>query len=94
MADLAFEWDDAKANANLRKHGVSFEAARLVFQDVFSVDEQDSREGYDEDRFVVVGMANSRLLAVVYTERDAGIRIIGPQGKQTRRAWLLSEPDD
>jgi len=29
-----FEWDHAKAQSNLVKHGVSFEAARLVFDDV------------------------------------------------------------
>jgi uncharacterized DUF497 family protein len=28
-----FEWDAGKAEANVRKHGIAFEAARRVFQD-------------------------------------------------------------
>ena len=28
-----FEWDEVKANANVRKHSVSFELARTVFND-------------------------------------------------------------
>ena len=33
MSDLTFEWDAAKAAANLRKHGVSFQEAVTVFGD-------------------------------------------------------------
>jgi uncharacterized DUF497 family protein len=33
MSALRFEWDPAKAAANLRKHGVAFEEARTVFED-------------------------------------------------------------
>ena len=84
MAGDAFEWDDAKAEANLRKHGVSFEAARLVFGDAFSLEEQDSRTGYGEERFVVTGMANGRLLVVVYTERGDQIRIISARKASKR----------
>jgi uncharacterized DUF497 family protein len=36
-----FEWDEAKARSDLAKHGVSFEAARLVFEDVFAVERID-----------------------------------------------------
>jgi uncharacterized DUF497 family protein len=33
MADLRFEWDPAKAAANVRKHGVSFDEAETAFSD-------------------------------------------------------------
>ena len=33
MGQLRFDWDPAKAAANLRKHGVSFDEARTVFED-------------------------------------------------------------
>ena len=33
MHDDDFEWDDDKAAANLREHGVAFELAREVFAD-------------------------------------------------------------
>ncbi len=43
--DIRFEWDPAKAEANLRKHGVSFETAARVFSDPFALSEQDRIEG-------------------------------------------------
>ena len=33
MTTLHFEWDEPKASANLKKHGVSFEEAKTVFYD-------------------------------------------------------------
>ena len=33
MAALHFEWDEAKAKANITKHGVSFDEAKTVFYD-------------------------------------------------------------
>jgi hypothetical protein len=84
MPDEPFEWNDAKARANLKKHSVTFAAARLVFDDAASVDEIDDREDYGEDRFIIIGMANRRLLTVTYTERDGRIRIISAR-KATRR---------
>jgi uncharacterized DUF497 family protein len=71
-----FEWDDAKARANLRKHRISFRAASLVFDDPLVVIEQDLSEDYGEDRFVAVGRADGLLVAVAYTERSDCIRII------------------
>jgi uncharacterized DUF497 family protein len=71
-----FEWDAARAEANLRKHGIAFEAARRVFNDGFAVEWPDADLPYGETRFVITGMVDSRLLRVVYTERDGRIRII------------------
>ena len=78
MHDGRFDWSDAKARGNLKKHGVTFEAARLVFDDPASVDE------IEEDRFIIIGRANGRTLTVTYTERDERIRIISAR-KATRR---------
>ena len=76
MEDDEFEWDDAKGTTNYAKHGVSFDRARLVFSDPFSVGEYDDRFDYGEDRFTAVGMVEGTLLFVAYTERDERIRII------------------
>jgi uncharacterized DUF497 family protein len=74
---LAFDWDDAKAAANLQAHGVSFELAKTVFKDPFAIEFLDDREDYGEDRFVIIGMAEGQvLLFVAYTERAERIRII------------------
>lgn len=73
---LDFEWDDDKAAANVRKHGVSFEQAALAFRDLFAVEWLDMRESYGEERIILVGTSQGQILAVVYTEREERIRII------------------
>lgn len=76
MNDDDFEWDDAKAAANLAKHKVSFERAREAFGDGFAVEYEDDRADYGEDRTVLLGMVGDRLLAVTYTLRGERVRII------------------
>ena len=76
MRDDDFEWDDDKDARNLATHGVSFEAAQLAFGDVFAVVREDRRRNYGEDRFILLGMVQERLLAVSYTMRDERVRII------------------
>jgi uncharacterized DUF497 family protein len=72
-----FEWDSRKAEANLRKHGVSFEEAQTVFTDPLSITLPDPDHSEDEKRFIDIGMSdNRRVLVVVYTERDQRIRLI------------------
>jgi uncharacterized protein len=74
---LRFEWDDAKAAANLRKHRVSFDEAAEVFQDPFAFDDYDSGHSDDEARFFIIGMSSRRMLYVVYAESvDGAVRVI------------------
>jgi len=71
-----FEWDNLKAEANVHRHGVSFQLATTVFNDVFAIERVDDRADYGEERFVIIGMAEGNIvLFVAYTERDR-IRII------------------
>jgi len=71
-----FEWDEAKAESNLVKHNVSFEAAHRVFDDVFADERCDFDSAPDEIRYVITGRVNEVVLRVVYTEREERIRII------------------
>jgi len=48
MMEQEFEWDEGKAESNLKKHGVSFEAARLAFDDAFALDRLDTTMVYPE----------------------------------------------
>lgn len=67
---VRFEWDEAKAKSNLRKHGVRFEDAMLVFADPFALVEQDRSEGR-ELRWQTLGLvADIVLLLVAHTVRD------------------------
>jgi uncharacterized DUF497 family protein len=86
---LEFEWDDAKAKTNLRRHGVSFDLAKSVFKDPFAIERIDDRAEHDEERFVIIGMAEGKaLLFVAYTEREELIRIIS-----ARRATQYEQDD-
>jgi uncharacterized protein len=75
MRDTRFEWNDAKAAANVVKHRVSFDLARLVFDDPF-VQEQPDDDETDEDRVKTTGSAMGFLLVVISTERNGRMRII------------------
>jgi uncharacterized protein len=82
MEDDDFEWDDAKAAQNLANHGVSFEAARLAFDDAFAVARDDRRQNYGEDRYMLLGQ--DHMLVVAYTLRGARVRIISARFAEPR----------
>ena len=74
---LKFEWEDSKAEANLRKHGVSFAEASTVFSDFLSLTIPDPPHSAGEERLVIIGCSEKqRLLVVVHTERGNVIRIV------------------
>jgi uncharacterized DUF497 family protein len=73
---VEFERDPAKAEANRRKHGVSFPYATRVFLDTGRQERLDTREEYGEERWVVIGRVDDSVLAVVYTLRGSNIRLI------------------
>lgn len=84
---LAFEWDDAKARSNRRKHGVSFEEAATIFGDPLSLTIEDPSHSVGEERFVIMGeSARGRLVVVVFTERGDRIRIISAREATSREA--------
>jgi uncharacterized DUF497 family protein len=75
---MKFEWDDAKAAANLKKHGVSFEEAATAFRDPEAVTLYDVLHSGDEDRYQLIGISSrGRVLTAVFLERGVAIRIIG-----------------
>lgn len=74
---LTFEWDDAKASDNLKKHGTSFSEASTVFADPLARTIADPLHSAQEGRFVILGQSGlQRSLVVVHTYRGEIIRII------------------
>ena len=74
---LQFEWDEAKAKGNLRKHGVGFEEAITVFGDPQALTIFDEEHSGQEDRYIDIGRSSSgRVIVVVYTEGGESIRMI------------------
>ena len=79
---MDFEWDPAKAESNVRGHGVSFADTFAVFEDPSAITIDGPHD--EEDRFITLGMdAFGRILVVVYTWRGESIRIISAR-KATR----------
>ena len=74
---VRFEWDPAKADANLRAHGVRFAEAVTLLEDDFALTREDP-DAVDESRFVTLGLSNlANLIVVVYTYQGAdAIRVI------------------
>ena len=76
---VRFEWNDRKAAANERKHGISFEEAQSVFFDERAIEYADPDHSRDEQRFLMLGRSHLlRILVVCHCIRQAGsvIRII------------------
>lgn len=77
-----FEWDEAKCQSNLKKHGVDFADACHIFDgDILEI--EDIRSSYGEERFLAIGILGDQVLAVVYTVRGETIRLISAR-KATR----------
>ena len=96
METDAFEWDDAKAEANFRKHKVRFEHAAEACGDPFALIELDDSQDYGEDRFILIGQAADGVLTVVYTERHERIRIISAReaNDHERRNYRRAPQED
>jgi uncharacterized protein len=74
---MRFEWDAAKAAANLRKHGVSVDEASTVFGDDLSATGRDRDHSFGELRFVTFGLSSAgRVRAVSHTDRSGALRIV------------------
>jgi uncharacterized protein len=82
---MRYEWNSAKAKANVDTHGVNFAEAATVLEDDFALTREDDN-ALDEQRFVTLGMSGiGSLLVVVYTYREPDIvRLIS--------AWKASKP--
>lgn len=81
---MGFEWDEEKNRLNVEKHGISFEEAVLVFDDVH-LSRPDTREDYGEVREITIGMIAGTVVAVVvHTDRDDAIRIISARKANKR----------
>jgi len=83
-----FEWDYAKNNINLRKHGISFEEAKLIFEGQV-VSKIDNRFEFGEVRTISIGAIEDVIVvAVVHTDRDRNIRIISARSANKRERSL------
>ena len=82
---MKFEWDLEKADANLRKHGVSFDAAARAFEDELSATFPDPDHSRGEARLITYGLGiDGKLLVISHVERGGTIRIISARVATTK----------
>ncbi len=75
---LTFEWNQNKSDKNDKKHCITFEEAKTVFNDRYAITINDPDHSDDECRYIDIGFSSEgRILVVWYTERNENIRIIG-----------------
>jgi len=82
---FTFEWDEKKANENLKRHNISFDEAKTVFNDPFSITIYDPDHSATEHRYIDIGLSSKgKLIVVSYVERDKNTRIISSR-KATKK---------
>ncbi len=62
---MQIEWDENKNRANQKKHDVSFETAREIFEDPFHISKLDHRFNYFEERWITIGSAKNQAIIVI-----------------------------
>lgn len=90
---INFEWDDAKAASNFKKHRVTFDEAVTVFGDSLAITFPDTDRKDGEYRSGTCGrLSSNRLLVAVHTERRNNVRIISAR-KATKYEKNICEKD-
>ncbi|PLL13758.1 BrnT family toxin [Tabrizicola sp. TH137] len=88
---MQFDWDEAKRQANITRHGIDLLLGALIFEGP-TVEAEDLRQDYGERRFTAVGFADDLFLVVVYTRRGDRFRLISTRkgGRRDRRRYRIA----
>lgn len=89
---MDYEWDEVKRQSNLRKHGLDFMDADLVFEALFKVTVDAAHA--DDDRYADLAEVNGRVLMLVYTLRQQTVRCISLRVASRRERKLYDEAKD
>ena len=73
--EVQLTWDEEKRQKTLQERGLDFADARRVFNEA-SLTFPDLRKSYGENRYITVGFLDHRMVVLVHTPRDGGMRII------------------
>ena len=86
---MRFEWDEQKSETNKSKHGIDFNTATALWDDVNRIDIQSSFS--DEDRNILIGKIDKKLWAAVYTQRKNAYRIISVRRARKKEVMLYEK---
>jgi hypothetical protein len=89
---LIFEWDEIKSKANFKKHKVSFDEGKTIFNDPFLFTVLDKAHLTDEERYISMGLSTTgQILVLTHTDRRGKIRIISCRKATTRERRFYEE---
>lgn len=89
---MEFEWDEKKAEANEKKHSVSFHDAATVFGDLLAVTFSDPDHSIGEYRFITFGVSRmNRLIVVSHSDRKDKARIISARHATRKERKIYEE---
>ncbi|MBI4321479.1 MAG: BrnT family toxin [Chloroflexi bacterium] len=96
LGQLAFTWDPEKAEANIRKHGATFEEAATIWLDPLAIETFDASHSGSEERWIRIGASLRATLLVVWSvERESGseilVRIVGARRANRREVERYEE---
>jgi hypothetical protein len=82
-------WDEAKRKSNLKKHGLDFKDAYLVYENLDKCTYDASREGEYRLMDLALAVIKGRLLTLVYTESEDEVRVISfrPASREERKQY-------
>ncbi len=83
---IAFEYDEAKSQSNLQKHGIDFDDALALWSDPRLLEIPAKTD--DEPRYLVIGLIREKYWSAVITYRGANIRIISVRRSRTEEVAL------
>ncbi len=86
---MPFEWDEAKRQSNIRKHGVDFTQVEAFQWEAARIHAYLRKR---EQRFTAYGYISNHLHVLVYTQRESNSRIISLRRatKRERRRYAAS----
>ena len=98
LGDLAFDWDEAKAERNVAKHGVTFVEAATTWLDPQAIERSDDEHSTTEDRWLRIGSSLRGALLVIWSaerndDDEVWIRIIGARRANRRERELYEQEE-
>ena len=81
-----FEFDEAKSQTNLDKHGIDFAAAQGLWKDPYLLEIRAKSEG--EPRFLLIGKIGERHWSAIVTYRESRVRLISVRRSRKKEVEL------
>ena len=83
---ITFEFDEAKNQANLLKHGINFVDAQALWDDPSLLEIPANTE--DEPRYLMIGLIQNKHWSAIITYRNSNVRLISVRRSRSEEVAL------